>query len=132
MPKWAFIVVAALAALFVGGAGPSGALYGQGAGEGQFQVLSPWAEVDPIPLKGIAPRIDNLAGKKIGIFVNYKRAARPIGLSLERRLKAMYPDSEVKFFYSLEWNVSEIETKNKEKFAVWAKEADAVIMSVGD
>ena len=44
----------------------------------QYEVLSPWAEVDPIPLRGISPRVDTLAGKKIGLFANFKRAAKPI------------------------------------------------------
>jgi hypothetical protein len=104
----------------------------QEASEGQFTVLNPWAEADPIPLRGISPRIDNLSGKKIGLFVNYKRAARPIGLSLEKRLNAMYPNSPVSVFNSPEWNVSEIETRNKDKFAAWAKGVDAVILLVGD
>jgi hypothetical protein len=73
-----------------------------------------------------------LSGKKIGLFVNYKRAARPIGLSLEKRLNAMYPNSPVSVFNSPEWNVSEIETRNKDKFAAWAKGVDAVILLVGD
>jgi hypothetical protein len=98
----------------------------------QYQVLSPWAEVDPMPLRGISPRIENLAGKKIGLFVNYKRAARPIGLSVEKRLKSMYPGSEIRTFSSPEWNVLETETNNREKFAAWAKESAAVILLVGD
>ncbi len=97
-----------------------------------YEVLSPWADVDPIPLRGISPRIQNLAGKKIGIFVNYKRAARPIGLALEKRLKSMYPDSEISFFHSPEWNVSEIETKDRDKFTAWAKGVNAVVLVVGD
>jgi hypothetical protein len=112
--------------------GPSKAQPAQNTAEGRFSVLSPWAEADPIPLKGISPRVDNLVGKKIGLFVNYKRAARPIGLSLEKRLKTMYPDSEIRFFYSPEWNVSEVETRNKDKFTAWAKGVDAVILLVGD
>jgi hypothetical protein len=98
----------------------------------QYAVVSPWAEVDSIPLKGISPRVDNLAGKKIGIFVNYKRAARPISLALENKLKAMLPSSEISFFHSPEWNVSEIETKDKDKFTAWAKGVNAVILLVGD
>ena len=110
----------------------SRALLAQSKPEIQYQVLSPWAEVDPVPLRGISPRVDNLAGKKIGLFVNYKRAARPIGLSLEKRLKSMFPASETHFFYSLEWNVLETETKNRDKFSAWAKDMDAVVLSVGD
>ena len=35
---------------------------------GQYEVLNPWAEVDPIPLKGIAPRVADLTGKTMGLF----------------------------------------------------------------
>jgi hypothetical protein len=98
----------------------------------QFEVLSPWAEVDPIPLHGISPRISTLAGKKIGLFVNPKRAAMPIAESIDKRLKTMYPDVQTIVFHSTEPNVNEIETKNKEKFTAWAKGLDAVIGVVGD
>jgi len=112
--------------------GPSHGLFAQNSSESKYEVLSPWAEVDSIPLRGISPRIDNLVGKKIGLFVNYKRAARPIGLALEKRLKSMFSQSEVSFFYSLQWNVLESENDNKEKFKTWAKNNDAVILLVGD
>jgi hypothetical protein len=102
------------------------------APDAQFVVLSPWADVDPIPVRGISPRIPNLSGKKIGIFVNPKRAAMPIGQSIERRLKAMYPDVQTTIYHSVGANVNEIETKNKEKFTEWAKGLDAAIAVVGD
>jgi hypothetical protein len=98
----------------------------------QFVTLSPWADVDPIPLRGISPRISNLAGKKIGLFVNPKRAAMPIAQSIERRLKAMYPDVQTTIYHSVGANVNEIETKNKERFTEWAKGLDAAIAVVGD
>jgi hypothetical protein len=98
----------------------------------QYEVLSPWADVDPIPLRGISPRIDSLAGKKIGLFVNPKRAAMPIAQSIDRRLKTMYPDIQTTIFHSVGANVNEIETKNKEKFTAWAKGLDAAIAVVGD
>jgi len=102
------------------------------APDNQFVVLSPWADVDPIPVRGITPRIDSLAGKKIGLFVNPKRAAMPIAESIDRRLKAMYPDVQTTIFHSVGANVNEIETKNKEKFTAWAKGLDAAIAVVGD
>ncbi len=98
----------------------------------QFEVLSPWANVDPIPFRGISPRIPTLAGKKIGLFVNPKRAAMPIAESIDRRLKAMYPDVQTIVFHSVGANVNEIETKNKEIFTAWAKGLDAAIAVVGD
>jgi len=102
------------------------------APEGQYEVLNPWAEVDPIPLRGISPRVESLAGKKIGLFSNFKRAAMPITLSIEKRLRAMYPDSTTSIFDSRLPNVTETETVNKETFAAWAKGVDAVIAAVGD
>ena len=102
------------------------------APDSQFVVLSPWADVDPIPLRGISPRIQSLAGKKIGLFVNSKRAAMPIAESIAKRLQTMYPDSQTIVFHSTQPNVNEIETKNKEKFTAWAKGLDAAIAVVGD
>jgi len=102
------------------------------APETQFEVLSPWADVDPIPLRGISPRINTLSGKKIGLFVNPKRAALPIAESIDKRLKTMYPDVETIMYRSYGANVNEIETDNKEKFTAWVKGLDAAIAVVGD
>ena len=111
---------------------PSNMLYALDSSENQYEVLSPWAEADPKPLKGISPRLDNLSGKKIGLFANYKRAALPIAGSLQKRLRATYPDSEISIYHSAEWNVTEIETEDREEFTKWVQENDAVILSVGD
>ena len=102
------------------------------APDAQFEVLSPWADVDPIPLRGISPRIPTLAGKKIGLFVNPKRAAMPIAQSIDGRLKAMYPDIQTTMYRNVGANTSEMETNNREKFAAWVKGLDAVIAVVGD
>ena len=133
MPRLKFLWVLGMAAFLAAILVPTKTLFAQNKSEPQYQVLSPWAEADPIPLKGLsAARLDTLAGKKIGLFVNYKRAARPIAESVERRLNTMYPDAEISYFISPEWNVSVVETRNKDKFETWAKGVDAVILSVGD
>ncbi len=98
----------------------------------QYEVLSPWANVDPIPLRGISPRIPTLTGKKIGLFANFKRAARPMAESIEKRLKTMYPDIQTSLFDSRLPNVNEMETQNRDKFTAWVKGIDAVIAVVGD
>ena len=102
------------------------------ASEIQYEVLNPWAEVDPIPVRGISPRVDTLAGKKIGLFANFKRAARPIQAVVERRLKERFPDCETNLFDSTLPNVTETETENMDRFTAWAKDVDAVIAAVGD
>jgi hypothetical protein len=102
------------------------------ANEPVSEALSPWADVDPIPVRGISARIDSLSGKKIGLFANFKRAAKPVINEVEKRLKEKYPDVETILFDSTLPNVTETETVNKEKFTAWAKGVDAVIAAVGD
>jgi len=128
------IPVAVLAAFVVMAAftGCSGTSASQNGG-GQYEVISPWAEVDPMPLKGLtAPRVDDLAGKKIGVFANYKRAAMPTAESVEKHLKSRFPTSQFSFYHSTDWNVNVIETNDKDKFAAWVKEQDAIVATIGD
>jgi len=54
---------------------------------GQYEVLNPWAEADPVPLRGISPRVKSLDGKTIGLLENLKPAARSILTVLEEKLK---------------------------------------------
>jgi hypothetical protein len=100
--------------------------------EAQYEALNPWADIDPIPVRGISPRLDSLAGKKIGLFANFKRASVPIATEVEKRLKEKFPKIETVLFHSTLPNVDESETVNKERFAAWAKGVDAVIGMVGD
>lgn len=111
---------------------PSGSPAAQQAPETEYEVLSPWADADPIPLRGLSPRLDTLDGKRIGLFANFKRAARPITDEVGRRLKQKYPTIQTSLFHSTLPNVTETETVNKERFAAWAKDMDAVVAAVGD
>jgi hypothetical protein len=121
-----FVILAAVSHV------PSRMLFAMDSSSIQYEVLSPWGEADPKPLKRILPRPDNLSGKKIGLFANYKRAALPIAISLQKRLRSMYTDSQVSIYHSDQWNVTEIETENQEIFKKWAEGNDAVILLVGD
>jgi hypothetical protein len=100
---------------------------------GVYQVLSPWAEADLIPLRGISPRLNALAGKKIGLLGNTKRAARPILNVVEGKLKERFPTSEISYYITLNAiGPQEIETENRAKFEEWLKGVDAVVAAVGD
>jgi len=101
-------------------------------GYAQFEVLSPWAEIDPVPLRGISPRLSSLDGKKIGLFFNSKRGARPMLATIERRLKERFPKLEATYYASSRVNFSEIDTENRAKFQEWVRGVDAVITAVGD
>jgi hypothetical protein len=128
-----FIFVLATAVLFIVAAlSCSETSFAKDPSECQYEVLGPWAEVDPIPVRGISPRVKTLKGKKIGLYANVKRAAKPIQEEVERRLKERFPDCETSIFHSPLMNHMEIEKENKDRFSAWAKEMDAVIAAVGD
>ena len=98
----------------------------------QYVVMNPWADADPVPFRGISPRIDTLEGKKIGIFANSKRAAMPQARTLERKLKGKFPTIEIDIYNSREFNIPVLETENAEKYTAWIKSMDAVVTLVGD
>ena len=97
-----------------------------------YEVLSPWSEADPIPLQGLSPRLDGLAGKKIGLLCNSKRAAPLILEVTERLLKEKFPTATTSYFYARSFSVSSLERDRREEFDDWLKGLDAVIASVGD
>jgi hypothetical protein len=100
--------------------------------EGIYEVLSPWAEADPVPLHGLAPRLDRLEGKKIGLLCNSKRAAPLILDVTERLLKQRFPTATTSRFLARSFSVSSLEKDREGEFNDWLKGVDAVIASVGD
>jgi hypothetical protein len=97
-----------------------------------YEVLSPWAEADPIPLKGLSPRLDKLDGKKIGLFCNNKRAAPVIQDAVEKLLKEKFPTVKISRFVGKSFSVSSLEKAREAEFNDWIKGVDAVIAAVGD
>lgn len=95
----------------------------------QYEVLTPWAEIDPPPARKISPRLDTVAGKTIGLFVNVKRAARPILDEVDKNLKARFPDVQTSVFQSLQWNR---QAADRPRFEAWVKGVDAAVIAVGD
>jgi hypothetical protein len=97
-----------------------------------YEVLSPWAEADPVPLHGLAPRIDKLDGKKIGLLQNSKRAAPRILDVTERLLKEKFSGVQLSRFRGKLFSVSAEEPDRLKEFEDWLKGVDAVIAAVGD
>ncbi len=97
----------------------------------QYEVFSPWAEVDPVPVRGISPRLTDLTGKKIGLFSNNKVSAGPMETVVETKLKERFPTLKFSRFLRSP-NVSVVETEDKDKFEEWVKGVDAVIFAHGD
>ncbi len=97
----------------------------------QYEVLNPWAEVDPIGMRGITRRVDDLLGKKIGLLFNGKRASQPILEVVERAFKDRFPTSEFSYFGPT-GNRDVIGSPDESSFRDWAKGVDVVIAAVGD
>ena len=97
-----------------------------------YEVLSPWPAADPVPARGITPRLDSMAGKTIGLFANGKRAAVPMLEALERELKAKFPTLKTSWYKCSVFNTPEILTFGREKFEAWVRGVDAVALTVGD
>jgi hypothetical protein len=97
-----------------------------------YEVLSPWAEADPVPFRGITPRVADLAGKKIGLFRNGKRAAEPTLNVIEDRLKKKYPTATFTRLVNKRANEMMVDQDARGEFEDWLKEVDAVIAVFGD
>ena len=99
-----------------------------------YEVLSPWADVDPntAPLRGITPGPKDLAGRKIGLFSNGKPAAALTLRAVESQLKKKLPSVETTWYKYSKINTPEILTEGKEKFEAWVKGVDAVVLSAAD
>ena len=97
-----------------------------------YEVLSPWADADPVPLRGIAMRPADLAGRKIGLFSNRKRAAQLILGAFERELLERFPTARTSWYACTTINTPEMLTDGKAKFEAWVGSVDAVVLSVAD
>jgi hypothetical protein len=98
----------------------------------EYEVLSPWADADPVPLRGITPRPADLAGKKIGLFSNRKRAAMLTLGAVERELLQTFPTAQTSWYECSTINTPEMLTEGKAKFEAWVASVDAVVLSVAD
>jgi hypothetical protein len=98
-----------------------------------FEVLSPWAEADPIPLKGICERVPDLAGKKIGLFASSKPAAPRMMTVLEEKMRRRFPASVINRYNAVEGFVRlQTAGSDKARFVEWVKGVDAIVAAVGD
>ena len=98
---------------------------------GSYEVLSPWAEVDPVPLEGISPRLPDLRGRRIGLFHNGKVAAAPILDAVQAELSGRF-DGLTFARFGRGANLEVAETPDRSRYEEWVKEVDAVVLAVGD
>jgi hypothetical protein len=111
----------------------------------QYQVLNPWAEADPVPLKGLSPRINDLTGKKIGLFHHTKPSGPYITAAVEQKLKNRFPTADFSYFrmnrvgdlddYKDRVGLPIDPAQDARELALfddWVKWVDAVVGAVGD
>jgi hypothetical protein len=98
---------------------------------GVYEVLSPWAEVDPVPLEGISPRLADLSGRRIGLFHNGKVAAAPMLDAVEAELRGRFDGVSFARFGRRD-NLEVAETPDRARYEQWVQEVDAVVLAVGD
>lgn len=103
-----------------------------GQGGSAYEVLSPWADADPAPLRGITQRPAGLAGKRIGLYSNRKRAAGLTLAAFEQQLRKSHPTAETSWYECTVVNTPEMLTEGKAKFEAWLRDVDAVVLSVAD
>ena len=98
-----------------------------------YEVLNPWAEADPIPLRGISPRVSDLARRRIGLFASSKPAAPRMMEILERKMRERFPLAEVSRYNAEEgFVILQTAGKDKKRFEEWVKGVDVIAAAVGD
>lgn len=94
-------------------------------------MLDPTVEGDETELKPLNEPVESLAGKRIGLFGNGKRAAEPIHTVVREKLEAKYPDAEFDLFILDELN----KLKDQdviEDIEEWAAGTDVCLTAFGD
>ena len=101
--------------------------------ETEYEVLSPWADVDPVIPQGLQPRLDDLNGKTIGLYYHFKDGCRAVLEEIEAKLKPIYPDAKFTY-YQYPVDLAEIidDETYLPGFKEWLDGVDAVITSMGD
>jgi len=91
----------------------------------ELKLLSPRGEIEPPPSFVPAPRVADLAGKKIGLYSNSKPGMDNFYAVVEELLKKKYPAATIVLLRGA------FEIRDEEAEA-WKKEVDTFVYGVGD
>jgi hypothetical protein len=92
-----------------------------------LEVLNPKGVIEPPQTLGLAPRIPDLAGKKVALIPNIKQGVANLFDVLEELLKQRYPDVTV-----LRYPARLLRQELAEEFQQVAEECDVFIHAIGD
>ncbi len=98
-----------------------------------YEVLNPWAEVDPVQPRPLNQRVTNLEGKTIGLYAFFKQHAPFIMQEVEAQLHQRLPSAKFKQFY-YPYHVKEVmlDDNYKAAFEEFVNSVDTVITGNGD
>jgi hypothetical protein len=107
--------------------------YMRGGSKMDYEVLSPWAEVEPIAPRGILPRVTDLSGKTIGLFAFFKQHGPFIMKEVEQKFKEKFPTAKFSHYYYPK-HMKEImeDDEYKASFEEWIKGVDTVVAGNSD
>ena len=108
-------------------AGDSVIRSGETAKKVELKVLNPRGETEPSPLMVISPRIDSLAGKKIGLVDNTKTGAIYFFDGLEKEIKTRFPSAIVLRFRKKGYAIDE-----PSLYKEVADKSDCFVLAIGD
>lgn len=91
----------------------------------ELKLLNPRGEIEPPPIFVPAPRVGDLAGKKIGLYSNSKPGMDNFYAVLEELLKKKYPAATIVILKGA-FEIRDEEAEN------WKKEVDTFVYGVGD
>ncbi len=96
-----------------------------------MDLVTPSPEEDETEQKPLAPRVDDLSGKTIGLYDNGKPVAEPLLTAVSEKLADRYPDAEFEWYHVDHLN----KIKNDDEQASvseWAETVDVAIGGGGD
>jgi hypothetical protein len=99
----------------------------------EYEVLSPWAEVELPPVKGLCSRVADFSGKTIGLFSFFKWHGPIIMKEVELKLKEKFPKAKFSHFHYPVEDVEVMKDDNyKSKFIEWLNGVDTFVAGHSD
>lgn len=105
----------------------------------EYEVLSPWGEVNAVPPMGLQPRVGDLRSKTIGLFAGFKGHWVLVLREVEQQLKERFPGARFSYYQypkdmSSTRDVCEVanDDEYRPSFEKWLKEVDTVVSGHGD
>ena len=98
----------------------------------ELTALSPWAAADVSQMSGLAPRLDTLNGKTVGMFGDFMISATYMLKAVEKELRERYPQAAFSYLmYEKETTEIEKDPQFRPVFDAWLDTVDCVLCFFG-